>query len=90
MHYKRAEHREHHRETLLQSGLPASWGVPAMKSLTPMLVTLLALLCGSSDIDTGAVDSLKVLDPDGRLEKRTWGPRPGLSTASRLRFVCGW
>ena len=26
-----------------------------------------------SDIDTGVVDSLKVLDPDGRLEKR---PRP--------------
>jgi hypothetical protein len=25
----------------------------------------------ASDIDTGAVDSLKVLDPDGRLEKRT-------------------
>jgi len=24
-----------------------------------------------SDIDTGAVDGLKVLDPDGRLEKRT-------------------
>jgi len=25
-----------------------------------------------SDIDTALVDSLKVLDPDGRLEKRTW------------------
>jgi hypothetical protein len=24
-----------------------------------------------SDIDTGVLDSLKVLDPDGRLEKRT-------------------
>jgi hypothetical protein len=24
-----------------------------------------------SDIDTGEVDGLKVLDPDGRLEKRT-------------------
>jgi hypothetical protein len=24
----------------------------------------------ASDIDTGAVDSLKALDPDGRLEKR--------------------
>ena len=24
-----------------------------------------------SDIDTGVADSLKVLDPDGRLEKRT-------------------
>ncbi len=23
-----------------------------------------------SDVDTGVVDSLKVLDPDGRLEKR--------------------
>ena len=27
----------------------------------------------ASDIDTGAVDGLKVLDPDGRLEKRTSG-----------------
>jgi hypothetical protein len=26
----------------------------------------------ASDIDTGAVDSLKVLDPDGRLEKRSY------------------
>jgi hypothetical protein len=26
-----------------------------------------------SDIDTGVADSLKVLDPDGRLEKRTLG-----------------
>jgi len=26
----------------------------------------------ASDIDTGVVDGLKVLDPDGRLEKRTW------------------
>src|SRR6266568_952661 len=25
----------------------------------------------ASDIDTGVVDGLKVLDPDGRLEKRT-------------------
>jgi hypothetical protein len=25
-----------------------------------------------SDIDTGVADSLKVLDPDRRLEKRTW------------------
>ena len=25
-----------------------------------------------SDIDTGLVVSLKVLDPDGQLEKRTW------------------
>ena len=25
-----------------------------------------------SDIDTATVDSLKVLDPNGRLEKRTW------------------
>ena len=25
----------------------------------------------ASDVDTGVVDSLKVLDPDGRLEKRT-------------------
>jgi len=28
----------------------------------------------ASDIDTGAVDGLKVLDPDGRLEKRTYLP----------------
>src|SRR5438270_5780561 len=26
----------------------------------------------ASDIDTGVVDGLKVLDPDGRLEKRTY------------------
>ena len=26
----------------------------------------------ANDIDTGVVDSLKVLDPDGRLEKQTW------------------
>ena len=32
-----------------------------------------------SDIDTGVVDSLKALDPDGRLEKRTNSRRLGLS-----------
>jgi hypothetical protein len=31
-----------------------------------------------SDIDTGVVDGLKVLDPDGRLEKRTFGQCPRL------------
>ena len=30
-----------------------------------------------SDIDTGVADSLKVLDPDGRLEKRTCASLPG-------------
>jgi hypothetical protein len=30
-----------------------------------------------SDIDTGVVDSLKALDPDGRLEKRTCASLPG-------------
>jgi hypothetical protein len=33
-----------------------------------------------SDIDTGVVDSLKALDPDGRLEKRKWaGGKPANS-----------
>src|SRR5262245_59459365 len=32
-----------------------------------------------SDIDTGVVDSLKALDPDGRLEKRTNSGRLGMS-----------
>src|SRR5215813_9577508 len=31
----------------------------------------------ASDIDTGVVDGLKVLDPDGRLEKRTVPPGRG-------------
>ena len=35
-----------------------------------------------SDIDTGVVVSLKVLDPDGRLEKRTNSSRLGY-----VRFV---
>ena len=35
-----------------------------------------------SDIDTGVVDSLKVLDPDGRLEKRT-----SRQTSRVVRFV---
>ena len=33
-----------------------------------------------SDIDTGVVVGLKVLDPDGRLEKRTVLARPNLPT----------
>ena len=39
----------------------------------------------ASDIDTGAVDGLKVLDPDGRLEKRTDAPQQKslMSTAFR-------
>jgi len=41
-----------------------------------------------SDIDTGVVDSLKVLDPDGRLEKRSnigtaAVPRAALSNRSK-------
>src|SRR6266404_4654043 len=32
-----------------------------------------------SDIDTAVVDSLKALDPDGRLEKRTNSGRLGMS-----------
>ena len=35
-----------------------------------------------SDIDTGVVDSLKVLDPDGRLEKRT------SSATTRMSALC--
>jgi hypothetical protein len=35
----------------------------------------------ASDIDTVVVDSLKVLDPDGRLEKRTWRRSPLYSIA---------
>jgi hypothetical protein len=38
-----------------------------------------------SDIDTRAVDSLKVLDPDGRLEKQTSGP-PAYSITSSARI----
>jgi hypothetical protein len=51
-----------------------------------------------SDIDTGVVDSLKALDPDGRLEKRTQvqaslecrssPPLPTVSpTTSALQFL---
>ena len=32
-----------------------------------------------SDIDTGVVDGLKALDPDGRLEKRTNSRHRGMS-----------
>jgi hypothetical protein len=37
-----------------------------------------------SDIDTGVVDSLKALDPDGRLEKRTWDAAPSRSSPPLL------
>src|SRR5262249_33583178 len=37
------------------------------------------------DIDTGVVDSLKVLDPDGRLEKRTNCRQLGLSALCQSR-----
>ena len=36
-----------------------------------------------SDIDTGVADSLKVLDPDGRLEKRTYALHHGMSALCR-------
>src|SRR5258706_15677088 len=48
-----------------------------------------------SDIDTAVVDSLKALDPDGRLEKRTnssqsrYGrlvPRPAVSRCSKRSY----
>ena len=35
-----------------------------------------------SDIDTEVVDSLKALDPDGRLEKQTW-----IGAMGNVRFV---
>ena len=35
-----------------------------------------------SDIDTGAVDSLKVLDPKGPIKKRTLRKEPELSTGA--------
>jgi len=38
-----------------------------------------------SDIDTGVVDSLKALDPDGRLEKRTNSKRIDLSALCQKR-----
>ena len=38
-----------------------------------------------SDIDTGVVVSLKVLDPDGRLEKRTNSRYLGLSALCQKR-----
>ena len=38
-----------------------------------------------SDIDTGVVDSLKVLDPDGRLEKRTKRRHVGMSALCQNR-----
>ena len=37
-----------------------------------------------SDIDTGVVDSLKALDPDGRLEKRTL---PALFMSTRPKTI---
>src|SRR5262249_23815427 len=38
-----------------------------------------------SDIDTGVVDSLKALDPDGRLEKRTISRHLGMSALCHFR-----
>ena len=38
-----------------------------------------------SDIDTGVVDSLKALDPDGRLEKRTNSRGRGMSALCQSR-----
>jgi hypothetical protein len=38
-----------------------------------------------SDIDTGVVVSLKVLDPDGRLEKRTNSGHLGMSALCQKR-----
>ena len=38
-----------------------------------------------SDIDTGVVVSLKVLDPDGRLEKRTKSGHRGMSALCQKR-----
>jgi hypothetical protein len=38
-----------------------------------------------SDIDTGVVVSLKVLDPDGRLEKRTKADKLGMSALCQKR-----
>src|SRR5215813_2704026 len=38
-----------------------------------------------SDIDTGVVVSLKVLDPDGRLEKRTKSGHAGMSALCQKR-----
>ena len=38
-----------------------------------------------SDIDTGVVVSLKVLDPDGRLEKRTNSAHLGMSALCQKR-----
>jgi len=49
-----------------------------------------------SDIDTEVVDSLKALDPDGRLEKMASlpGPDPAIHPASkhffRSRWMRGW
>ena len=40
-----------------------------------------------SDIDTGVVDSLKVLDPDGRLEKRTNSRHLGMSALCQKRTL---
>src|SRR6266550_2088497 len=38
-----------------------------------------------SDIDTGVVDSLKALDSDGRLEKRTFDRRSAISAWCQQR-----
>ena len=43
-----------------------------------------------SDIDTGVVDSLKVLDPDGRLEKRTNSRHAGMSALCHVWTAPSW
>ena len=40
-----------------------------------------------SDIDTGVVDSLKALDPDGRLEKQTFVPDLAMSRKCQERTL---
>ena len=42
-----------------------------------------------SDIDTGVADSLKVLDPDGRLEKRTYDEAAACFTARAILALDG-
>src|SRR6266536_1491888 len=42
-----------------------------------------------SDINTGVVDSLKALDPDGRLEKQTFVPDLAMSRKCQERLLCG-
>jgi len=42
-----------------------------------------------SDIDTGVVDSLKALDPDGRLEKRTNSRHLGTTSLAPVEETAG-